>query len=109
MSGDSWALEVRALVERTCADQGVPVVVTERGVVERVSVLLGARRTRGRAHARSASTAPGRTRSEAPHGADTIDGHVAGASDAGEDLDVVDQGLDDGSLPVEVEGRPLSA
>jgi hypothetical protein len=35
--------EVVALVERSCAEQGVPVKVTDPTVLKRVAVLLGAR------------------------------------------------------------------
>ena len=38
--------QVRQWVESTCAAQGVPVVVTDRGVLARVGVLIGG--TRGK-------------------------------------------------------------
>lgn len=109
MTGDAWSDQVRALVERTCADQGVPVVVSERSVVDRVSTLLRPDGAVGRAHARSASTPPGPSGSEVPDRADSLDRHVSGASDAGEDFHVVDQRLDDGPLAVQVEVGPPSA
>jgi hypothetical protein len=45
MSSPSWADEVRAQVERTCAAQGVPVRVSDRTVVEQVAVLLNVGRS----------------------------------------------------------------
>lgn len=52
MSGDGWAEKVRALVESTCAEQGVPVRVADRAVVATVVTLLGVSSGGGRAHAR---------------------------------------------------------
>jgi hypothetical protein len=60
MTAGNWADRVRSLVEATCAEQGVPVYVTDRAVVDQVAVLLSADRDRRRAQARSASTAAGR-------------------------------------------------
>ena len=59
-----------SLVEASCAEQGVPVQVTDRAAVEQVAVLLGADGGRRRAQARSASTATGRAvvRSATPDG-----------------------------------------
>jgi len=39
-SEDEWRERVRAWVERTCAEQGVPVKVTDRRVVAQVAELL---------------------------------------------------------------------
>lgn len=45
MSADlSWVDRVRAVVESTCADQGIPVCVTDRGALRQVVVLLSADR-----------------------------------------------------------------
>ncbi len=48
---DGWQEDCQAWVERTCAEQGVPVKVTERRVVAQAAQLLressGQRRQRG--------------------------------------------------------------
>jgi hypothetical protein len=38
---DAWRVEVRALVSRTCAEQGVPLRVSDLGVIARVVTLMG--------------------------------------------------------------------
>jgi hypothetical protein len=108
--GPDWAEQVRALVESTCAEQGLPVLVADRGAVDRVAVLLRA----GRAGAEGASAerehaAVGRLRSEAPDRADALDGHLAGSHDSGEDHHVVNDSPHDRSLSVEVETGPLAS
>ena len=57
MSEPSWAERVRAVVEDTCREQGVPLRVSDREVIQHVAVLLGSAGVGGRAQARSASTA----------------------------------------------------
>jgi hypothetical protein len=104
-----WAEDVRALVERTCAEQGVPVQVTDRATVERVMVLLGRTDAGGARKRGSASTPPAPAASEAPDRLNALDGNCAGTTGPGHDLHVVDQGLDDGTLAVEVEFAPLLA
>jgi hypothetical protein len=73
MIGDSWSDRVRALVEETCREQGVPLHVTDGRVLGQVAVLLGADVAGRRALARSASTAPDAAGSEAPHRTDALD------------------------------------
>jgi hypothetical protein len=104
---EDLAVQVAALVERTCAEQGVPVHVVDRATVDQVVALLGRTDAGGRAQARSASTAPAPAGSEAPDRTHAVDGDVTGAPHAGQDLDVVDQGFDDGGLPGEVQAFPL--
>lgn len=90
MSASDWAEEVRALVERTCEEQGVPVTISDPTTVAQVVALLrGAGAGDGRKRG-SASTSPAPARSEAPHRADAIDRDGAGSSHAGHDLDVID-------------------
>lgn len=71
---DSFAEQVRALVERSCAEQGVPVRVTDGATVSRVVTLLKGTEAGTRAHARSASTEPATAPSETPDRADALDG-----------------------------------
>ncbi len=101
--------EVASWVAASCAAQGVPVKVTEPGVVRRVGALLGAAPDGARGRKRSGTRAPSGARSVAPH-----DGHAGGVEDldpwgAGSDDGVVDHSLDDGVLPGEVEGAPGAA
>lgn len=104
-----WTEDVRVLVERTCAEQGIPVQVTDRGTVERVMVLLGRTDAGGGPKRGSASSAPAPAGSEAPDRLNAIDGDHSGTSDARHDFHMVDQGFDDAALPVEVEFGPLLA
>jgi hypothetical protein len=41
MTEESWRAQVIALVERTCAEQGLPLLVSDPVTVSKVSVLLG--------------------------------------------------------------------
>ena len=50
---------VRAWVERTCAAQGVPVKVTDRGVIEQTVALLGQTRQTGSMRSASSPRRPG--------------------------------------------------
>jgi hypothetical protein len=109
MSTGSWRDEVRRAVERTCAEQGVPVHITDRTVVDQVVVLLRGVGAGGGAQARSAAPPPAPARSVSPGRMDTLDRDVSGSHGPGSDHDVVDQRLDDGALTVEVERGPLSA
>jgi hypothetical protein len=101
--------EVAALVEASCAAQGVPAKVTDPGVVRRVGALLGAPADASRAQPRSGSTRGAGGGSVAPH--DVGPGRVQslGSGDPGSDHDVVDQGFDDRVLPRQVEAAPRSA
>ena len=94
------------MVEATCAEQGLPVLVTDRAVLLRVSTLLGmpvsdegSRGARRRAARRLGS--PGR--------AEPVDVDRSHAGGRGQDLDVLDECLDDRDLAAEVEPGPLLA
>lgn len=103
------AEEVAALVEASCAAQGVPAKVTDPSLVRRVGALLGGPVGGSRAHPRSGSTRAAAGRSVAPHDGDAGGVELAGALSAGTDLDVVDQGSDDGVLAGQVQVAPRSA
>ena len=96
--------QIRDWLDASCRQQGVSVSVTDPVVLDRVAVLLT-----GRAARRDpAGVAPPDARSQSPHGLDT--GRVEPASPpAGVDDSVVEDGLDDGASPVEVEVRPLAS
>ena len=87
--------DVRALVERTCAAQGIPVYASAPGVVAAVAALLGS------GFSREGSGTPDRLDAS---GVETV-----GLSLRGVDHDVMDNRLDDGTLAVEVEGGPLAS
>ena len=94
------AESVRALVERSCAAQGLPVKVTSPAVVEAVVSLLG--------------TAPaprrdGPVRSQTPDRVDPVRVDVVDAGPGRADHDMVEDGPDNRSLPVEVKRRPLAS
>ncbi len=103
------AAEVAAWVVASCAAQGLPVKVSDPGVVRRVGALLGAPGAGSRAHPRSGSTRPDAGRSVAPHDADPGRGNGLGTWRPGADDDVVDHGPDDGVLSVEVQAAPGAA
>lgn len=92
---------VRALVERTCAEQGLPVTVGSPAVVEQVSALLGRGIATSASKRRAPSHSPDRLRAL---GVDVPSAHLAGVDDH-----VIEDCLDDGALPVEVEGGPLAS
>jgi hypothetical protein len=101
--------EIAAWVAQSCAASGVSVKVTDPTVVRRVGVLLGGAADGPGAQPRSGSARAIAARSVAPH-----DGHAGGvqhpgSGGAGSDHGVVDQGLDDGVLPGQVQGLPASA
>jgi hypothetical protein len=100
---DAWRVEIRALVSRTCAEQGVPVWVNDPGVIAKVVTLMGgsgAGGPRKRAEPRRAA-AP--VPSQSPHRVDSLDLDRSCARGGGADLHVTDDRLDDGALPVEVQ------
>ena len=107
MTAEAWSDRVRAVLEQTCAEQGVPVLVSDAAVVERVVVLLSATGAERRAQARSASTPPAAAHSEAPGRTNPLDRYGSRTDHGGMDHDVVDEGFNDRTLPVEVEGGPL--
>ncbi len=106
---DLPADRLAAWVESSCAAQGVPARVTDPLVVSRVLVLLGGAAAGPRAHARSASTRPDADWSQPPDGLHPVRGQGAGSLDTRSDDGVVEDRGDDGVLPGEVEGRPMSA
>lgn len=101
--------ELAAWVQASCARHGVPVRVSDLGVVDRVAVLLGAGATAGA----DGALAPTQLRvvepSESPDDVDPVGVEVAGPGGAGSDGDVVDYRLHDRCLAGERLVRPLSA
>lgn len=99
---------VMAWLEASCAAQGVPVVVTDAVVLAQVAVLISGR---GGRRTRQAQRAPAlqQSMSEPPQGLHTPGVQAAGTGCAGSDDGVLQQGGDDGVLPVQVEVGPLSA
>ena len=106
---DLPADRLAAWAESSCAAQGVPARVTDPLVLGRVVVLLGGAAAGPRAHARSASTRADADRSQPPDGPHPVRVQAAHTWGAMRDDGMVQQGRDDGVLPVEVESRPLSA
>lgn len=99
--------EVAAFVAASCAAQGVAVKVSDPSVVRRVGALLGAPGP-GRARTRGAGargTGTGAT-SVPPHDLDPGRVQRHDPRGAGSDDNVVDQGLDDGVLTVQVQRPP---
>jgi hypothetical protein len=101
--------EVAAWVAASCAAQGVPVKVTDPTVVRRVGTLLGVVTPERRGRKRSGPRPSGAAASVAPH-----EGHAGGvqhlsAGLPGTDHHMVDDGFDDGLLPGQAEGLPISA
>ena len=94
---------LRAWVESTCANQGVPVLVTDAGAVSQLRTLLS---VRGSAEGARAGARRGPRRSEGPGRHDSVRVQSAGSGGAGEDGGVVENGGDDGGLPGEVESFP---
>ena len=88
-------------VNASCIAQGVPLLVTDIGVVTRVCALLGAGSAGDgrRMRRRDPATGP----SEGPDGDDSIRVEGVDPLSARQDGDVGDDGLDDGGLAVEVE------
>ena len=99
---------VAAWVQASCARQGVPIKVTDPGVVARVAVLLGSAGGAG-ARKRSARTYPPGGPSQSPDGHDPGRIQGSGAADPCGDDGVVQDCGDGGGLLVQVEGGPLSA
>jgi hypothetical protein len=96
--------QVHAWVARSCAEQGLPLLVTDVLVLERVRVLLTG--TAGPGGQRSPATA---VRSEPPDRLHPVGVQAAGAEDAGTDDGVVEHGADDRGLSGQVQLGPLSA
>jgi len=105
------AEQIAAIVAATTAAQGLSLKVSDQGVLRGVVALLGGPVAAGRARARSASTGrragrPASGGSVQPHGPDPGRVDAASTVDAGEDLHVGEDRLDDRGLPVEVQRRP---
>ena len=101
--------ELAAWVDASCAEQGVPVKVTDPTTLRRVSALLGVATPGVRARKRSGTRDPGVTDSEPPHGTDA--GRVEHSDTWSARLDdgVVEQGADDRVLARQGQGVPRSA
>lgn len=96
-----------AWVSASCAAQGLPVKVTDAGVLQEVCVLLGGK-VAGRRSARGADRRA-RKASEAPAGLDSRRVEPSGPCRARGDHGVVEDRSDDGVLSNEVEAGPLVA
>lgn len=96
-----------AWVAASCSAQGVAVKVRDAQAVARVRTLLSGpdARTGRRDDARPG----GRSRLQAPDRVDPLDVKASRSRRAGGDHSVIQDGPNDGNLPVEVERRPLSA
>ena len=96
MPGHRFAAEVVAdWVRASCAAQGLPVLVTDPGVLSVVAVLLTGRAAPGGPQ-RFCAGPPGRpTGSEPPHGLDPVRVHAPGPGGSGSDDDVIDHGTHD--------------
>lgn len=88
-------------VNASCVAQGLPLFVTDSGVIARVCALLGGG-TQGPGRSRRRRD-PAPLRLQAPNGDDPVRVEGSGGSGAGKDSDVVDDGSDDGGLAREVE------
>jgi hypothetical protein len=94
-----------AWLQASCTAQGVPVIVSDPGVVATVATLCGAPSPAG---------APPRPRtawlrSEAPLRADPVDVQRPRPGCPRADDGVIKDGFDDGLLPVQGKGVPLAA
>lgn len=101
----SGGFDLAAFVRASCERQGVPVLVSDAGIVGQVSALLGggaggaARRTPG---------APRPTSSEAPDDLDSVRIEHSAAQGWGDDHSI-DNGRNDGGLAGEGDAFPLGA
>lgn len=102
LSGEALA----AWVTESCAEQGVPVKVTDPVVVARVGVLLTGRGPSGPQAERGPD---GTGRSELPDRHDSGRVEAVAGIGAGSDHGVVEDGGDDGALSVEGQSGPLVA
>ena len=96
MTGRRYSAEtIAAWVTASCAGQGVPVLVTDPGVLSGVVVLLTGRAA-PEGPQRVCAGPPGRPAgSESPHGLDPGRVHASGPWASGSDDDVVDNGAHD--------------
>lgn len=101
LSGDDLAV----FVARSCAAQGVPVRLSDAGVVRRVVALLG-----GDPPAKAAEPpADGAPLSELPDDVDSVGVELPSAGFARSDHDVVNDSRHDRSLAGEIEFGPPAA
>jgi hypothetical protein len=101
---DVVVLEGAALVQwvnASCVAQGLPLLVTDAGVIARICALVDGR-TQGPARSLRRRD-PATDRLQAPDGHDSVGVKGAGATPARQDGDVGDDSLDDGGLSVEIE------
>lgn len=97
-------------VTESCSAQGVPVKVTDAGVLSRVGVLLGMRADGPRAHGAAApSTRATAAPSQSPDGLHSAGVEAAGSGDTGGDDGVVEDGGDDRGLSLQGQARPAVA
>jgi hypothetical protein len=94
-------------VAESCLAQGVPVKVSDDRALDKVRTLLCAGSPVPERGVSAAGTAS--RRSKAPHGRDPSGVQLLGTMGAGADDGVIEDGVDDGPLPPEVEGRPLAS
>jgi len=96
---------LEAWVAESCRSQGVPLQVTDARTVARVLTLLSGR------SARSGPGRPGRAdaRSKAPDQPHPFRVEVPCPGGPGADDAVVEDGVDNGTLPIEIETRPLGS
>lgn len=97
--------QLRAWVARSCAEQGVPLHVTDVLVLERVRVLL----TGTAAPGQPPAVRPVLAGSETPHRPHPVRVQDAGAQDTGADDGVVEHRADDRGLSGQVQLVPRSA
>lgn len=83
---------VAAWLAASCAEQGVPVLITDSNVLAKVAALLAPPVAAGRATARSASRGRSRVRSDPPDGPHSAGVQGAAAGLAGSDHGVVQDG-----------------
>lgn len=101
---DRPGFDLAAWVAASCARHGVPVKVTDAGVISDVVVLVGSGGGRPQAE-RGARPAP----SEPPDDVDSVRVELSGPTLAGGDVGVVDDRRDDGGSDSQTEVVPGAA
>jgi hypothetical protein len=97
---------VRAIVERSCLEQGKAFFVSDAGALAKVAALLeGGRQTTAQPHGGRG----GRRTSDTPLGPEALLGDAALAPHSGSDDDMIQNGLQYGLLPRQRKVRPLLA
>jgi hypothetical protein len=89
---------VREWVARTCAAQGVPLAVSDPGVVSEIVVLLSGEATGPRRQALAVAAGPGTQRLDAPDRFDPVGVNPVGRFSSFMDDDVVDELRDNRGL-----------